>query len=175
MSSIIKTEALVFKKKSLLGKDVIITLFTETDGKVSAIAKGLKKITSRRASHIQTGNLIEIILNDRGSRAYLQESRLKSAFSAIKSDSQKVSYQYLVFFLLDRILPDRQIEPETYKVTKQFLIELARNREFDKERLLVYLHRFLQILGYHKGTVTFTELIRYIEEIIHEKIPTGIV
>jgi DNA repair protein RecO (recombination protein O) len=175
MASTHKTEAIVLKKKNLLGKDALITLFTEHEGKIAAVGKGIKTVTSRRASHLQTGNLIEAMVNERNTRYYLQETRLISAFSTIKSNQERVTQQYLFLFILDRILPDRQKEPEVYILLKRFLVDLATNDEFSKRDLTEYLTALLHYQGYTKDTHSFRELLRYIEEIIHEKIPAGII
>ena len=175
MSRLTKTEAIVFKKKSLLGKDNSLTLFTKEEGKVSVIAKGIRKITSRRASHTQTGNLVKISLYDKNDRLYLQESELISAFSTIKSKSDKIKFQYLFLFLLDRMLPEKQKEDEVYILTKKFLVELARSKVFTKEIMFAYIQKLLVFLGFHKSKQSYEELLRYLEEIIHEKIPPGII
>lgn len=175
MSRLTKTEAIVFKKKSLLGKDTSLTFFTKQEGKVSVIAKGIKKITSRRASHAQTGNLIEVSLYEKNDRLYLQESKLISAFSDIKAKPEKIKFQYLLFFILDRILPEKQREDNVYILTKNFLVDLAKSEVFSREEMTGYLQKLLLILGYHKSNKPYKDLLRYIEEIMHEKIPPGII
>lgn len=175
MSKINQTEAIVFRKRSLLEKDTFITFFSENEGKITAIAKGIKKITSRRAPHIQTGNLVNVILYEKNDRLYLQGSELISAFSAIKSDAVKIDFQYLMLFILDRILPERQKEEDVYVLTKTFIIELAKSQSFNKERMCHYLQKLLILLGYHKKNSTYLELLRHTEEIIHEKIPQSII
>ncbi len=167
-----KSEAIVLKKKNLPGQDVIITLFTHTEGKITAVAKGVKKITSRRSPHLQTGNLLHVMLNERKDRYYLQETNLLSGFSAIKTNRDKIVIQYTIFYLLDRILPDRQPEPAVYELTKKFIVDLAKTPIFSKEMVRDYLLRFLKVLGYEKELGSFNEIIRYIEEIIHEKMPS---
>lgn len=175
MSKINQTEAIVFRKRSLLEKDTFITFFSESEGKITAIAKGIKKITSKRAPHIQTGNLVDVILYEKNDRLYLQDSKLISAFSAIKSDTAKIDFQYLMLFILDRILPERQKEQDVYILTKTFIIELAKSQGFNKERMCYYLRKLLTLLGYHKKNTTYLELLRHTEEIIHEKIPQSII
>ncbi|MBI4004674.1 DNA repair protein RecO [Candidatus Roizmanbacteria bacterium] len=175
MSQILKTEAIVLKKKNLLGKDVLITLLSEEEGKIAVFAKGIKKITSRRAPHVQTANLITTIISSNNSRYYLQESKLVSAFSGIKSEPRKIDILYLVFFVLDRMLPELQREQQLYISVKKFLIELAKTKEFSKIQAAYYLQEIVHLLGYHKKIGTWVELIGYIEEIIHEKLPSRVI
>ncbi|MEK7109728.1 MAG: DNA repair protein RecO, partial [Patescibacteria group bacterium] len=69
----LKTEAIVLKKKDLLNKDVLISLFTQDLGRLTIFAKGVKKITSRRSPHLQTGNLINVLISHKNDHYYLQE------------------------------------------------------------------------------------------------------
>lgn len=174
MSRTTKTEAIVLRKKSLLGRDVSVTFFTSDYGKVSAIAKGIKKITSRRAAHVQTGNLLSIVLYNKNDRFYLQETSLLSAFSSIKASSQKIDYQYLMFFILDRVLPENQQESVLFNFIKRFIVDLAK-LNVTKSMMLSRLTELLKLLGFYKNAKTYPDLIREIEEIIHEKIPQGII
>ncbi len=173
MPNLLKTEAIVLRKRSLLGQDNLITFFTKEHGKVNAIAKGIKKTTSRRAPHLQTANLVEITYNISHERKYLDQSVLKSAFSQIKNDMKKMNYLYLVFFILDRLLPEDQIEEDVYKTTMKFLVNLSNNNAFDDENCAEYLFRILSDLGYVKESTTLQDLISTVEETINEKVPTS--
>jgi len=171
MQRTFKTEALVIKKKPLLNKDNIITIFTEKSGKINTFAKGIKKITSRRLSHVQTGNLVKVELYKKADRFYLQETYLISSFTDIKKDPHKLDSLYFIFFILDRLLPENEKEVEIYFLIKQFLIELHRVKKISSNRLSFYLNRILVLLGYIDKNQNLNQLINLTEEIINEKIP----
>ncbi|MBI1863404.1 DNA repair protein RecO, partial [Candidatus Microgenomates bacterium] len=122
MQQSLKTNAFVLRKKNLPSQDIFLSLFTEESGKMSLIAKGIKKITSKRQPHIQTGNLIEIIAQKRHDRYYLQDTKLVSAFSKIKSDETKMKHLYLALFLIDRMLPENQQDLQLYANLQEYLI-----------------------------------------------------
>ena len=156
----LKTEAIVLRKRSLLGKDVLVSLFTESEGKVNVIAKGVKKITSRRSPHLETGNL-----------NYLEGSNLLSGFSELKKDQNKVNILYQFFFVLERLLPEHQKEDVVYNLTKSFLIKLSKSVS-NYDILPLYLNRLLNKLGYTKKDHDLIELEAIISDLINEKIPT---
>jgi DNA repair protein RecO len=165
------TKGFVLKTRSLLNKDILFTVFSEDQGKVSAIAKGIKKITSRRAPHIQTGSLVEVEFSSRGDILYLQNSSLISGFSAIREDPKKVNFLYTFFFILDRILPEHQQEMQQYQITQGFVFDLARNTDFTVENFTQHLNDLMNAAGYSHGYKNLPELIRIVEENINEKIP----
>lgn len=165
----IKTEAVVLKKKDLLDKDVLICLFTEQLGQLTVFAKGIKKIASRRSPHLQTGNLVNVLLSHKNNRYFLQESQLVSGFSELKKNSESVKQLYSFLFVLDRLLPEEQKETKIYNLTKNFLIELSKSSS--KAVILGYLTDMMKLMGYLDKKVGQTELKSLIEEIINEKIP----
>jgi DNA repair protein RecO len=172
MTRTIKTEAVVLRKRNLLNKDIVLTVFSEKKGKIAVFAKGIRKITSRRQPHIQTGNLITVLLSEKNGRFYLQETTLISGFSKIKDSEIKHDPLYTMLFVLERILPENQQEDRVYELTKHFLIELSESEEFTTIRLAYYLNSLMRILGYIYVGKPLSDLRREIEEIIHEKIPS---
>lgn len=168
----LKTEAIVLRKKDLLDRDVLISFFTESLGRLTVFAKGVKKITSRRSPHLQTGNLINVIISHKNDRYYLQESQLISGFSELKKDEGKVRQLYSFLFVLDRLLPEQQKEERVYNLTKRFLIDLSHPSKTNRLGLLYYLNKLMNILGYLHEDKNFNELKFFIEEIINEKIPS---
>ncbi len=171
MPIVSKTEAIVLKKINLPNKDAIITFFSPLYGKLRVYAKGIKQITSRRQPHNQTGNFLKAVIRRKNDTYYLQETQLISAFSQIRKNSKKLTYLYCMLFILDRLLPELNEEPDVFGVAKQFLVELARNPAFSQIELERYLNNIMKYFGYIKKDKAFLELTAFIEEIINEKIP----
>lgn len=167
----LKTEAIVLRKRALPNQDKIVTLFTKELGKVNAFAKGIKKITSRRLPHIQTANLINAVLYRKDERFYLQETSLVSGFTQIKKSQEKLHLLYQFLFVVERILPDNQVETAVYKLVMKFLLELSQEDGRDDSLLTKYLNKTLRLLGYSREDKSLVELKTSIEEIIHEKMP----
>jgi DNA repair protein RecO (recombination protein O) len=167
-----KTEAIVLRKRSLLNKDLIVTLFTEKYGKINVFAKGIKKITSRRLPHTQTGNLINVLIHRKEERLYLQESSLISGFSEIKKNQKKINDLYYILFVLERLAPENQKEATLYNLIKRFLIELSGPVGLNNSIVTKYLNKILAVLGYLHKEKTLAELRLIIEEIINEKLPS---
>ena len=172
MTRSLKTEAIVLRKKDLLNQDVLISFFSQDLGRLKVFEKGVKKITSRRSPHLQTGNLINVIISHKNDRYYLQESQLISGFSELKKDEDKVKQLYFFLFILDRLLPENQKEERAYNLTKKFLIDLSHPSGKKRLSLLYYLNKLMSLLGYLHEDKNFNELRFLIEEIINEKIPS---
>lgn len=171
MARQLKTEAIVLKKNHLLNQDTILTLFTQEIGKIGVVAKGIKKITSKRLPHIQTGNLIRIILHYSHNMYFLQNTELISGFTDIKKKEEKIRILFVFFFVLERLLPERQQENDIYVLTKSFEIQLANEKKNVYRILIRFLNKLMQKLGYIDDQKSFDELLLIIEDLIHEKVP----
>ena len=170
MSRSVKTEAIVLRKRSLLNKDLLVSLFSESFGKITVIAKGVKKLTSRRAPHLETFNLINVQLNKKGDKLYLEGTSLLSGFSEVKKNQGKLGPLYQFFFVLERLLPENQKEDVIYYLTKSFLIKLSRTTS-KYDILEQHLNKLLKGLGYTKKDHDMTELEAIISDLINEKLP----
>jgi hypothetical protein len=102
MRQVFKTEALLLNKKSLLEKNILLTFLTKDLGKIKVFAFGAKKITSRRLSYFQTGNLLKIIVEKKDDRFYLKEVSLISGFLSIKEDQKKWPAFYFYLYILGK-------------------------------------------------------------------------
>lgn len=175
MSRHLQTEAIVLKRKEILNKDIVYTLLTQTQGKVKATAKGVKSLNSKRSPHLQTGNLLSCILYRKESFYYLQETNLKSGFSVIKKDSQKMSYLYFILYVIDRLLPENQIEEKIYESFKKFLVKLSKTESLKIKILEKYLSSLLIGLGYINEEKNLEELQAIIQDLINEKLTFHII
>ncbi len=135
-----KTLGVVLRKKKLKGKDLLVVLFTKDKGKLSVLAKGVQKITSRRLSHLDTGNLIKARITEKNEFFYLSETVLVSGFSSIKESLEKATNFFLILKIFEKIAPEAQQDRELF----QFLLREIKNIDkgkFSKESFLLDLAR----------------------------------
>lgn len=147
MTRYLKTEAIILKKKHLLNKDKFVTLFSKEFGKLSLIAKGVKKITSRRLPHLETGSLIKVNIYKKKDWFYLSKTSLVSGFYEIRKDQRKYEFLYKALSLIDKLVPENQPEKKIYRLTIKFLIGLSKNIINEKKLQLFYDDVFY-LLGY---------------------------
>ncbi len=174
MARIEKFEGFVLKKKILLEPDFLVTVFTEELGKITAIAKGARKITSRRISHLQTANLIKLQVSKFHDIFYIQSTELISGFLKVRT-SEKQDVIYLYFYILDKMLPERQEEAVLYSYTKRLVIGLSKDDAKPKEILRNILQKTLMNMGFVHDEKTLPELFAIVEHNIEEKLPSHVI
>lgn len=167
-----QTEGFVLRKTVLKGADSAYTIFTSDFGKLRVIAKGVKKITSKRSPHLQSGNYLRFTYSERNDVYFLHNTELKSGFLSLKSDQSKLEQMYLFLFVLDRLLPELQSEPDIFELCKSFFIKLGKE---SGDTVYPLLSKLLNLLGYASTTLSREEVREVIERQIHEKIPDSII
>ena len=165
-------EAIVLRK-SISREDVRVILFTKEKGKLSALAKGVRTLLSRRSPHIQTANYLHVFLHPRHDMWYLEKTELKSGFGGIKENQVKLRILYAFLFVLDRILPAEQKEIDIFSGALAFLRQLHTiDTDHAFDLLVETLRLFSQRLGFFISPESAKEdIILKVEEIIAEKIP----
>ena len=169
-----KAEGWIIGRRNLLNQDKIIIFFSRDLGKIILWAKNIQKITSKRLPHAQTGNYLRLVATEKNHYYYLQDTTLISAYSQIKKSLARLNQLYLIFFILDRILPERQPEKPIFSLTYQFL-KLLSSQGAEEKDLTNYLNQVLIKLGYIQTTYSYSQILTKIEEIIAEKIPSFII
>lgn len=146
-----KTEAIIIKRRNFNEADRIITILTSDLGKLQVKAQGVRKITSRRSSHIELLNHSELSLYKGSSMSVLVEAQMINGYPDIKNDFEKVGFAYHVCELIDGLCPEGQEYPEVFALLKKTLVRLSQ-----EEDMLLPVHDFeielLTILGFwHKA------------------------
>ena len=120
-------EALVLKRSDFGEADRILTLFTKYRGKLSVIAKGVRRLHSRKGGNVELLNWIRIFCAEGRNLDVLTEVETISSFQKLKDDLVLVGYSYHLLELLDRFLPERDPHPSVFLLAIETLQELVKN------------------------------------------------
>lgn len=168
-----KDEGIVLTKRNLLKDDKSITIFSKKRGKITLIGKGIRKITSRRLSHLETGNFIKFSFFQKNDFSYLHDTELILSFAKIRESSFKIYNLYLILFFLKELLPENEKEPLIFTKTLKILEKLNDKDDFEFSQLYDYLKEILIIEGFiDKNAASKKDFnpIIYLERLINQKI-----
>ena len=159
-----RTEGIIIKRKNYGEADRILTVFTRHQGKVKVLAKGVRKISSRRAPHVELLNLSILNLHQ-GKMLILTEAETLNHFSSLKDDLGRSGYAFYVCELIDGLLPEHQQNREAFSLL-----------ETEKDcRLLIqkFEQELLGLLGFWpKDRLYLEDSDAFIENIMERKIKT---
>ena len=141
MNRTYRTEGIILKRVNFGEADKILTIYTKHYGKIRAIAKGVRKITSRKAGNVELFNQTVIFLAKGKNLDILTEIQVLNSFKIWRKDLKKVAAAYYFCELVDKLTPDNQANRFVYqllvqtlsKISHESLPELARS--FEKQLL----------------------------------------
>lgn len=112
-------------KRAVFGEaDRLITVFSKEKGKIKLIAKGVRRIKSRRAPHLELFNLVALETHN----DLITEAKVINNYSSLKSDLKTVGYLYYVFEIINKILPEHEPHLAVFNFLTDFLNEAVNER-----------------------------------------------
>lgn len=166
----------MIKRKNYGEQDRIVTVFTKDHGKLRVMAKGVRKVPSRRAGHIEVFTYATFTLFKGKTFDYVQEVCSISSFPKIVANLKKVSFAYYLSELTDRLLPDNQEAVEVFELFYSSLQAIETNGTETEYHEVVYRFALdlLWVLGYlpRNQTISFSAIQSHIESIIERKLTT---
>ncbi len=156
---------IILKRINYGEADRIVTLFTQEKGKITVIAKGVRKPTSKRAASIEVGTELEaLIIKGRG-MDILSQTVIIDSFPAIKQDLIGCTQLYQLLEIIDILTREDQELPEVYELLLNTLTNLSTQTNH-KQLLLHSFKTLTEILGFAPpDSVSEIGLKSYIESI----------
>ncbi|KKU83090.1 MAG: repair protein RecO protein [Microgenomates group bacterium GW2011_GWA2_47_8] len=167
-------EAIIIKRKNVGEADRHLTLFTKEFGKIRCIAKGVRKIQSRRAGHIEIFSHVRAMIRRGKTMDQLTEVTPEVAFSGIRVNLRKVNAAYYICELADTLLPDHLQHPDIFHLLARTLAELNKSEEIHFLRMTeIFALCLLGRLGYLPEDSSRIDAVDdYIERIIEKRLKT---
>lgn len=164
MRSLIVT-GVVIRRHNYQETDRIITLFTRGEGKLSVIAKGLRRPTSKRLSSLQLFNLVKAQVIATRELGVITEVSLLDSFPAWRGQLGRVTLAYQLCETVDKLTAASSPHPEVYDLLVHYLTSLSRlgsdwQAEFDSWLTTIVYH-----LGFLPAPVYSGNIKEFIESL----------
>jgi DNA repair protein RecO (recombination protein O) len=101
-----RTPAIVLKRYAFEEADRILTLFTPEHGKLRVIAKGVRKITSRKSGHVELFTYANLLIARGRNLDIVTQAETINPFRELREDLSRITYAYYVGELVDRFTQD---------------------------------------------------------------------
>lgn len=162
-----KTEGIILKRINFGEADRIITVFTAKHGKIKVLAKGVRRITSRRGPNIELFNLATLFVHKGKTFDILTEAITIDTFENIRKKLDLISLAYYVCELIDGLCAEHQPHPQVYELLTKTLNEL------DHGLIQKFETTLLSELGFLPINKSFNfDTTAYIEQILERKLKT---
>lgn len=164
----LKDTGFVIKRVNFGESDRYLTIFSENNGKMEVIARGVRKLTSRRASSLELLSLISFQTVKSSKNFVLTEVQLIDSFSHRKQDLKQIQKMFFLCELLNVLCPLAQKNQEVFTLVKNALSSRADSFKTSKSFQL----EILTHLGFwdRERSAQNLNINAYIEQIIEKKL-----
>lgn len=142
-----KAEGIIIKSFNLGEADRILTIYTRQYGKISAVAKGVRKSKSKLRGSTQTLTHAELVLYRGRSLDTITQCEAKEMFVGIREDLYRWAYATFMLELLDAMVPEGQPQVGVF-VRLLLSLHLVESLEEPELGALFFAVHLLQLLGY---------------------------
>ncbi len=148
-----RTQAVVLRHIEYGEADRILTLFTYEKGKITAIAKGVRKIRSRKAGHLEPFMRINLFLAKGRNLDIVTQAETVDPYMGIREDLERVAYASYVVELLDRFTYEEGQNVGLFRLLTNTLSRIESPSNLDTV-VHYYELRLLEYLGFRPQLFT---------------------
>lgn len=160
-----KTEGIIIKRVNFGEADRILTIFTKHYGRIKAIAKGVRRIVSRKAGNLELFNQVILFLSMGKNWDIITDVEVVNNFAKQRQELDWVGQAFQIAEVVDKLTAEREENRRVFKLLKNALGNL------DKEVVVQFEIDLLGELGF--GTPkdkSEKSVVHFIENIIEKRL-----
>lgn len=144
------SHALLLARVAYGETDLVVTLFTESHGRVSALARGARRSTKRFGGALEPMHTLRVAFEDRpqGELATLREAALERPRPRLIQDLDSLEAAGKALLWLRKAAPPRTAEPAAWAAVVDFLDRLDESPGRPSERLVEFGMHLLDAFGW---------------------------
>lgn len=174
--TLIKSFGFIIKRRNTRDADRLLIIYTRDYGKLSVIAKGVRKVNSRRSSHLEIFRNAKLTIRRYKSFDYVSEVTTVKAYEQITGNLTKSTYAYYICELVDQLTQPAEPNPQIYSIVERNFDALITSDSKNQLDAVIYraAREILQSIGYLPSSTALThaQINRYIESLIEKPLKT---
>lgn len=132
--------------------DRILSVFSYEFGRITVIAKGVRKIHSRRGFHLDVLNHVDMQIEECTQKKYLREISTVQNFSELKSKPLSFAAACVISSFITRAIPLETPQKILFTLT-QTTFEKLNTADNPRQILITYFLKTAKLLGYIRNTI----------------------
>ena len=119
-----KADALVIRSREFKESDRLVTLFSREHGKINAVAKGVRKSTSKQRAGVQLYTYADFMLFKGRGLDTVQQAHPREVFLYLWEDYERICSAGCMAEILDAATPDGEADGKVFSLSLRFLFML---------------------------------------------------
>ncbi|MFA6594491.1 MAG: DNA repair protein RecO [Candidatus Buchananbacteria bacterium] len=141
------TDAYILRQAPRGDYDLAITAYTKELGKIAAVAKGAKKMTSKLRPHLEFFCLTRLMAAPGSGVFRLAGAGIIQGFKTIRQDANRVVYALAYLEAVDLLTPNQSADQELFFLLNNFFVQLDAAAD-DKQKRLVFNRALYDLLAH---------------------------
>lgn len=163
------SEGIILAQKKYGEADRILVIFSKKYGKLSFIAKGVRKLKSKKRGSLEVFNHIVFSAAKGRNLDIITEVETKNSFERIRKNLKKASVSYFFVETVGRLTKDEEKNIELFNLLLNYLKKLTKTKKL-KELRNKFTYDVLVLLGFWPKGKTLLDPDSKLEEITERKI-----
>lgn len=163
------SEGMVLTRRNFGEADRILSVFSKDKGRISVIAKGVRKTKSRKRGHIEVFSQIKFQVVSGHGLDIMTEVEIINDFKNVRKSLKKISLAYYFTEVVGKITHEGETNTDLYNLIIDTFARLEETHELKKLRL-EFLQKILTLLGYHPKDIAILNLDEKLEEVTERQI-----
>lgn len=166
---IYSSEGIVLARKNFGEADRILSVFSKDQGRISLLAKGVRRPKSKKRGHIEIFNLIKYQANIGHGIDIISEAEVIRDYKDIRKNLKKISLAYYFMEVAGKITHEGESNTGLYYLLTDSLENISITKTLRKLRT-DFIFKLLTLLGYWPVGKTMENHDRILEEVIERQI-----
>ena len=166
------TEGIVLARRNYSEADRILVIYTKNYGKISLIAKGVRKLNSRKRGHLEVFSYLKFSAARGKNLDILTEAEIIDSFPKVREDLKKVAVAYYLMEVAGRTTRDGEPNTEVFGIILEYLKRLKKEEKLRKLRLDFILELLTDIGFWPKGKI-MDNPDKVLEEVVEREISSA--
>ncbi len=147
---IVKTNAIVLRARNLRETSKFLTMYTESFGKLTVVAKGVRQLKSRLSGVVEPFNIISVVLYKKENRDvhYLSSAEIIEPMWRLTTEFNACATALAVAELLDMTMHDEERNQEMFTLLAETFRNLALPGSSPAAAFVRFQIRLISIMGY---------------------------
>ncbi len=147
MPGLYKDEGVILGRIKLGEADRIVTIFTRDNGKVRAVAKGVRKTKSRFGGRLEPFTLVDLMFYRGRSLDTITAASVIEPFKAVRDDYDAFTAACALAEVVDKVSEERERAYSTYSLLLAGLSALAQGKV--TTTVPAFIVKLLSVSGFH--------------------------
>ncbi len=142
-----RVDGIILRRSDMGEADRLLTVFTAERGKLRLLAKGVRKVLSRKAGHVELFTHSTLLVAKGRTWDIVTQAETIEAYRPLRHDLLRTTYAYYIAELVDRFMEEEDESRPVFDLTRETLSRLC---EADDPYLVVRFFelRLLSLAGY---------------------------